>query len=285
MKKLYEFLFVIFLSALPAIGADFAPAANTDYLIAMFDRHGCPMDNEAPGAGVNIEHLLKTVDICNAKLTSYSTSPQATKVWANTAVIDWCAENLLMKPAPIRYITFTGEQYIDTGIPAGGKLKVEVDYQSADYPSSCPNVWGARTPGYNGVELQYIGDGVHFQIMSPSGNLLINLGRPDKKRHFVLYDYGAAYFDGKFMGKASNYNEVITPFTIYLGVLNENGKKNGITGFAGKVFSLKIWKDDTLVRDYIPAKNETGDYGMLDKVTGTFFGNDGQGDIIGPKPY
>lgn len=96
MKKLFAFLFVVFISVGATQAVDFFPAANVGYVKMAMITRGCFLDNNAPsGQGVNMEYLLKTVDICNGNLTFYGASAQATKQWANTQAVNWSAENLV----------------------------------------------------------------------------------------------------------------------------------------------------------------------------------------------
>lgn len=44
-----------------------------------------------------------------------------------------------------------------------------------------------------------------------------------------------------------------------------------------KVYYLKIYDGDTLVRDYVPHIDPSGECGMYDKITQQFYGNDGVG--------
>ncbi len=65
---------------------------------------------------------------------------------------------------------------------------------------------------------------------------------------------------------------------------------NSITKFgACTIYWTKIWKDDALVRDYIPVEKDGVGY-MYDKVTGTLFGNANTtfgtaGTEDGPEPF
>ncbi len=279
MKKLITFLLSLFLFISTAYADDLYPAANAGYVKKAFLESDCLLMNTTPdGTAVNMEYLLKTVDICNNGVTSYGSTESATTQWANTNAVDWCAENLIIED---KHIMFTGAEYINTGIDTAGELKVEFDFKTTGFPSAYPNPWGGRTTGYNGVELQYAGNSdLHFQVMSPGKNLTVSLGRPDTSRHVVVYDYGDSYIDGQFKGKAVNYDGVVSPYSIFIGAMNENGQKNSVTGWAGKVYSMKIWKSGILMRDFIPFNNN-GEWGLWDNVSNSFFGNSGPGTITG----
>jgi len=51
-----------------------------------------------------------------------------------------------------------------------------------------------------------------------------------------------------------------------------------------KIYSFKIYENNTLVRNFIPTKNESGVVCMYDTVTHTFFENAGTGEFVaGPE--
>lgn len=54
---------------------------------------------------------------------------------------------------------------------------------------------------------------------------------------------------------------------------------NGSYPLSGKVYFLKIYQNDNLVRDFIPVRVGTTGY-MYDKVSGQLFGNAGTGNFI-----
>lgn len=66
-------------------------------------------------------------------------------------------------------------------------------------------------------------------------------------------------------------------------ILADGTTPNDNTGFIGRVHYCKIWRDGSLVRDMIPAfDTQTNKFGMLDSVTGQFFGDaSGEGTFTG----
>ena len=46
-----------------------------------------------------------------------------------------------------------------------------------------------------------------------------------------------------------------------------DGDTNNTWGYGkGRIYELKIWEGNTLIRDYVPAKNSSGVAGLLDLV-------------------
>lgn len=85
--------------------------------------------------------------------------------------------------------------------------------------------------------------------------------------------------DVDFNGIQYRLNEIVGTFntetfdcshTVFLGAINYNGSvSNG--KFIGRIFSCKIYDGSRLVRDYIPATNIYGVYGLYDKVQNKFY--------------
>lgn len=57
-------------------------------------------------------------------------------------------------------------------------------------------------------------------------------------------------------------------YTMFVGNSNEAGAH--FNPFDGRIYYLKIWVKDELVRNYVPCRNPDGVVGMWDRVNGTF---------------
>ncbi|MDR0591639.1 MAG: IPT/TIG domain-containing protein [Candidatus Nomurabacteria bacterium] len=74
---------------------------------------------------------------------------------------------------------------------------------------------------------------------------------------------------------------------VYLGALNANNGATASNPFHGKIYGFKYWKSGSLTRDMIPVCNTvTGKGGMLDRVSGVFYGSASGTDFAdcGGKP-
>lgn len=63
--------------------------------------------------------------------------------------------------------------------------------------------------------------------------------------------------------------------SLYLFAANIAGQPDLLWG--GRIFAAAISQGESVVREYIPAINPSGEPGMFDKITQTFFANDGDG--------
>ena len=84
-----------------------------------------------------------------------------------------------------------------------------------------------------------------------------------------------------------------TPFdktyNAYIFAINQNGKPLNNSGQYGKfkLYSLKIWDDGTLARNFVPCVSKEGVAGLYDITPGAvkkFYANDGTGEFeAGPE--
>ena len=160
------------------------------------------------------------------------------------------------KYTPLEYITATGTQYIDTGLIVNKsdsyRMVLDTDLTSSENYAGCN--------GYMQFQAN-VGEGTRSTIDITYKNITETItvnGTQKSSQSWSSYS-GANVKLGIFkMGDANN-----TWF---------NGAPQ-----SGKLYSCKIYKDDVLVRDMIPAKDEVGNAGLYDKVEGKFYYNSGTG--------
>lgn len=71
------------------------------------------------------------------------------------------------------------------------------------------------------------------------------------------------------------------PLTLFCGLWSTGPWRNG----RGKIYSFKVTKNNTLVRDLVPAKRDSDDkYGMYDLITDTFYVSPNNVDFSGGEP-
>ena len=69
-----------------------------------------------------------------------------------------------------------------------------------------------------------------------------------------------------------------TPYSLVIFGCNTAGIVSGFC--SAKVYSFQIYENESLVRDYIPCTNQTGEAGLYDLVNDQFYGNAGTGEFI-----
>lgn len=160
------------------------------------------------------------------------------------------------KYTPVEYITATGTQYIDTGLVVNKsdsyRMVLDANLTSSENYAGCN--------GYMQFQAN-VGEGTRSTIDITYKNITETItvnGTQKSSQSWSSYS-GANVKLGIFkMGDAN--------FTWFNG-----------TPQSGKLYSCKIYKDDVLVRDMIPAKDEVGNVGLYDRVEGKFYYNSGTG--------
>lgn len=183
-----------------------------------------------------------------------------------------------VKYTPLEYIQSTGTQYIDTGIRVTPEnyqqLKMSVTCEkigkgsgSSDWLVDGSNIANAYfyTGVYNGKYYYGCGTADHDTgIAAASGKQTFTLDIPSSK--FTVSDT---------VDVSISTEPVTASASLYLFGFNYNP----VRCYAEKVYSCQIYIGDTLVRDFIAAKDELGNAGLYDKVEGKFYYNAGTGSF------
>ncbi len=190
---------------------------------------------------------------------------------------------------PVEYLESTGTQYIDTGIVPTSSMNAKIDFY---IPSSSPNteqyILGAMagSGATNGGRYQFLG------VLKTSNKWRTAYGQLDG----AIDNWGTAVYEEKVHfdvtlqnGTSTVYinnnttpdwtriyeEDVVTPSSIYLFALNNGGSR--ALSASCRVYSCSISHNNVLLRDFIPAIDETGKAYMFDRVTHTIFDNAGTG--------
>lgn len=166
---------------------------------------------------------------------------------------------------PVEYIESSGTQYIDTGFKPNQNTKLEVTFQTSVKATiaACDTYW--KDNGY-GV---WSGAGEYGNEVITTLNM--NKGTKSK----IVVNKGVFTNDEVIVWEASAATfQTVYPLTIF--ALNRGGS---ITEYNNslKIFSCKIYDDETLIRDFIPVKDASGVACLYDKVSQTYFYNAGTG--------
>lgn len=172
----------------------------------------------------------------------------------------------------VEYIQSSGEQYIDTGFKPNNNTRLVLSANNDS--SSSAWVYGAWN-GANNAAFGLLVSGIYYGTTSASvtvstGNLAVDHNRNAYSVNGTVGTITAQTF-------TCNY-------PIYLFALNNIGSPSG-GRFYGKLYSCQIYDNGTLIRDYVPCINPSGEAGLYDLVYGVFYGNAGSGTalIAGPK--
>lgn len=182
---------------------------------------------------------------------------------------------------PVTYLQSTGTQYIDTNYKPNGNTIIELKYQTPTQNTTQQGIFGARDSGNNRFSLftGIVKNG--FQADYATNGSLSN------------YSQNIPGVDGT----AINVIKMSNSFTINNNEIKKISKgifqnsrnmylfansNNGIAQLLmkGYIWYFKIYEGDTLVRDYIPVLDINDRPCLFDKVSNTFFYNQGTGEFL-----
>lgn len=184
----------------------------------------------------------------------------------------------------IEYVESTGTQYIKTGINADSSLDVYLEFQFTSDPSVFTRIFGARDDWQkNALSIQKLAN-KKLRIDYGSQNYTdIDIISTDTK-YIYRQEKNNLYINGT---KVTNFTT--TQFTgseLYLFNGNLRDAEYNFQGesFTGRVFRLKISKENNTLLDLIPIIDSNNTICLYDKVEGKYYYNQGTGDFIaGPE--
>lgn len=204
----------------------------------------------------------------------------------------YCNE-LVEVPYKIDSIRSDGNQYIDTEITGDETTRIEVKIENIEVPNMYGALYGSRIDNTNQfwAYCDNTGnfDNVLFSRYRTSGYEMQNFDI--SKIHTIIQDRDGVIIDGI---KACTFarSTIANPKNIFLFNVNNNGTPHGggIYGIRMNLYYCKIWKNDEIVRNFVPAiSNETGHMNevcLYDLVTNRYFYNlSGAGEFVMNEPH
>lgn len=183
------------------------------------------------------------------------------------------------------FIESDHSQYIDLGIKANQFTGFEIDFIPYDQPTGewtgYGSILGART-ATNVNEF-------HLSTAVVSGDGFMRMGST-----FVsaIFQTGVrmqaslrngVYSDSTGASGSLVVSDFETPVNLVLFALNTNGNINQHA--KARLFSLKLYDGDTLIRDFVPAESDDGDAGLYDRINEVFYPNAGTGYFVTSDRY
>lgn len=190
----------------------------------------------------------------------------------------------------VEYVESTGTQYVDSEFYPNQDSRAVIDFQNTgDYTANTLGVaalFGSRNGLKAAAFAWWVGKTTypHYGNVSynQNGSFLADLSsRLIYEQHKNLAVLGGETIS---CGAAT----FATTCSFLLFTLNDAGVPDA--RFAkGKLYSCQLYDNGTLVRDYVPAIRENGQIGLIDQVSGLFYGNAGTGvflagPVVEPEP-
>ena len=188
-----------------------------------------------------------------------------------------------MSYTELAYIEATGTQYIDLGFKLNQNHKVDIKFAS----SGLSAIFGSRhSADYNNIG-----------IANSAGTIVIDFRNGNVGTYRLMHKIiettpyrvvsgknGRYLYDATGNLVASNTVQnsqtIQTPGNAYLFYMSYNA--NGWSISTGQVYYCKVYENDVLIRDLIPVLDEDNVACLYDKVSETYFYNQGSGSFSIP---
>ena len=179
---------------------------------------------------------------------------------------------------PVEYLESTGVEYIDTGVEKGSVsiIRTIADLSFNNLSTINAAGWGQSLSG-GCFGFKQNATYIYFNLTGTDENS--TLGYTAGKRlkfdldgvngTFTIYDGESVAYTATKTSSTSTSNDV--------GILFGFKNTSGINTKAQTIYSYKMYKNNALVRDYIPAIDENGVGFMFDRVSHTIYDNAGTG--------
>lgn len=180
----------------------------------------------------------------------------------------------------LEYVESDGTNHIDTGVIGKSGLSCEGRMSFVVVPNDSTFIGSRRDSGDTRLYLLH-----YFQKPAYGYGKYYQCGTAAKAN--TIYDFATILkvgeqrftWNGEVIGTNNLANELNTGYTMYIFALNQANVQKWTT--KGRLYYLKIWENDVLVRDYIPCMNKEGVCGLWDKVNSTFNSSATNSPLIG----
>ena len=189
----------------------------------------------------------------------------------------------------LEYIETTGTQWVDTGIYGNLDTSFEIMCQTTVEPTEDMRFvpFGSRESATeSNIMVLFDVDNVVIADFGDYTKTRLNAHVNDVMNKFKIYNscnsrYIQDITDNITYNSTKSYDtNFTTPTTLRVAAVGPGFhalQKN----FIGKIWYVKIWTGNMLVRDFVPVRrNSDGVLGMYDTVTNAFFTNAGTGTFI-----
>lgn len=160
----------------------------------------------------------------------------------------------------LEYIKSAGNQWIDTEYKPNSNTKIEVLAQYFKL--------GADSNWYN---KSFDIAGTLFSFGNTGGNITLT-----GNKELITMENGK--IKSSTAQRTFNPQDFQCEYNLVLFAINRNGQIIE-KSYGCKIYSCKLWENNTLVRDFIPCKNPDNEIGLYDMVSQTFFANQGKGSF------
>ena len=214
-------------------------------------------------AGYTSGGTISAVDI--TKLSDYQTCD---------AIADSILEGLPLY-TELEYIQSTGTQFVDTRFVPDNDTKYEIVLSNVNISGEYV-IFGTKV--YNSNQDLLVVQSGNIRWYYPAGSFYHITDNPTAKCTITCYR-GTTTYNGNILSTSTAIHSDVNTTNLYLLRCKQN------TNFAScRIYSFKVYKNNTLVRDFIPVKDLANVVCLYDLVTNEFYYNSGTGTFVaGPE--
>lgn len=229
--------------------------------------------NQIQRIKTNITNAYNEIEKFNVNVTEYNNKSDKLVEAISKITISNNSNQIPSAYTELEYLSKTsGSGYIDLFFKATDNTKIELDFVVTGYNGNTAN----SLFGYRGGN-NYYSIGFYSSTGIPPRAMSFNIGAFSDSQHATTSTILNTRYNVKMSKYGTYINDVlvleyseISTFTTlencYLFKSNNYDRD-----MYSQIYSLKVWESDILVHDYIPVKrNDSGQYGMYDKITGCF---------------
>lgn len=181
----------------------------------------------------------------------------------------------------LEYIQSNGAQYINAGLQVSSKTRVVCTISNWPKTAKSTSIFGCRAS---------TGANDRFVILCSESSKTYRTdfynSNVDVTNAVSIEDAPVTIDKNRNVTTFSNMSASITNTSgtfsstcdLYIFACNTGGTAGAFTNGV-KLYSMQIYTDDTLMRDYIPCKNANGVVGLWDDVWSVFYPNSGSGNF------
>lgn len=242
---------------------DFVPALDYNNVACLFDK----VENKFYYNGSALNSIpFKTGTAGTPVTTTTSTARKLRKAYIG----------ITDTYTPVEYLESTGTQYIKTGVKPNANIKCIVDFQCTNINNTSQIIIGGW---YNSTGMlfgiRYANSVNNFQFAFGTNAWAGNTISADTNRH-TLYmndENGDGRLDNTVLASHTDVISLTSPSEFYLFACL------GAVFYPAycKLYSCKIYDDNTLIRDFIPVIDQNNVACLLDKVENRAYYNSGTG--------
>ena len=178
----------------------------------------------------------------------------------------------------VEYLESNGTQYIDTNILAQSNLKIELQAELTTKDGSQAFFGGQNSASNNRLAWYYYKNNEMYYYYASSRYPYVK--RSDfASKHIYVFDSYKVYIDGEEVSFSASVSTTsfTSSYTMYLFARNLGGTVSDMANM--KLYYFKVWKNDELLGDFVPALDENEVPCLYDKVTESYFYNAGTGSF------